>query len=271
MTVKKKAPAKKRPAKKNAVVKKVEADVPALNDFAQDAGAGFENAYAQSYTIPYLIILQSNSPQIDDDDPKYIEGAKAGMLFNTVTQELWEEATIIPVHYDRRMVEWVPRDAGGGYRGDFAPDDPRISDVQRGDDGRFMLENGNFLNDTRYHFVMIVNDDGSYEPVVISLTSTQIKKSRGWMTVMNNLKLKGPKGLFTPPTFSHKYTVTTVGESNEKGNWKGWKFTIDSILTGKEMYLYHAAKEFREAISKGAAKVDIPQTESHDAEDDVAF
>jgi hypothetical protein len=256
-----------------AVAKKEEFAVSTeVASFEEDAGAGFENADADSFTIPYLIVLQSNSPQIDEDDPKYITGAKAGMFMNTVTEELFDEVTCVPVHYEHKMVEWVPRDAGGGFRGQYDIDDPKVLDLERGDDGKFILDNGNFMADTRYHFILVMKEDGAFEPVVLSLTSTQIKKSKNWMTQMNNLKIKGSKGMFTPATFSHKYTITSVGESNDKGNWKGWKFSMDSILAPEEMYMYAAAKEFRDAISKGAARAAQPmETEAGTGKEDVPF
>ena len=75
-----------------AVTKKAQASVPSTQvmDFEADSGAGFEGADSQSFAIPYLIILQSNSPQVDEDDGKYIKGAKVGMFLNTVTGEIFD-------------------------------------------------------------------------------------------------------------------------------------------------------------------------------------
>ncbi len=261
--------------KKAAEVEVKEENLPVVNhmDFESDAGMGFENADSDAYSIPYLIVLQSNSPQVDEDDGRFIEGAKAGLILNTVTNELFEELSLVPVEYSRRMVEWVPRDAGGGFRGSFDPSDPKICDIERNEDGKFMLENGNFLNDTRYHFVLVDKGESQTEPAVIALTSTQIKKSRNWMYAMNNIKFKNKEGkIFTPPSFSHRYKVTSIPESNDKGNWKGWKFTMDGVLGKDDTYLYQSAKLFLEEIKKGAAEIMAPPAEASAADDDdVAF
>ena len=59
-------------------------------DFEADAGAGMENVTADDLQIPFLSILQSNSPQLDESEGKYIDGAKAGMILNTVTNEIFD-------------------------------------------------------------------------------------------------------------------------------------------------------------------------------------
>ncbi|HSH65320.1 MAG TPA: hypothetical protein VLB84_05840, partial [Bacteroidia bacterium] len=53
-----------------------------------DFGAGFEDASQNSFSIPILRILQDQSPQVKRHNEKYIEGAKPGMIFNTVTKEV---------------------------------------------------------------------------------------------------------------------------------------------------------------------------------------
>ena len=34
--------------------------------------------------------------------------------------------------------------------------------------------------------------------------------------------MQGKNGLFTPPTYSHIYKLSTVQMSNDKGTWFGW-------------------------------------------------
>lgn len=250
---------------------------PALS-FEDDSGQGFEMADADSYAIPYLLILQKNSPQCDEDQGAFIKGAKAGMFINTVSQKIFDGdngVLIIPVHYSRMMVEWVPRTAGGGFRGSYDPLDPIVNTAERNETGRFMMPNGNFLNDTRYHFCLIIDEqEKDIEPIILALTSTQIKKSRNWMTQMKNIRLKGSNNMkFTPPMYSHIYRVLTVPEENEKGNWKGWKIELDHMIGQKEISYYLAAKSFREQIMKGAAQVGPPPSEGEGGNlgDDIPF
>jgi hypothetical protein len=230
-------------------------------DYASDAGAGFENADKDSYAIPFLYILQSNSPQCKKSDGKYIAGAEEGMIFNTVTEQVidgLDGITVIPVHYERAFLEYGDRDKkDGGFYGVWAPDSERVLNtpvVESGDyAGKQVTAEGHILTDTRQHYVLIVNSDGTFSQAVIGMSSTQIKVSRTWMSKMEGIKLKRPDGTsFTPPMFSHQYKLTTIAHSNEQGSWMGWK--VEALGKVEDANLYNAAKKFRQAIVAGTAK-----------------
>ena len=76
----------------------------------KNAGKGLQNVSNDDITIPRLAIIQSGSPQRKKKDEKYIEGAEEGMIFNTVTNEVYEKIEVIPCGYRKTYVEWVPRD-----------------------------------------------------------------------------------------------------------------------------------------------------------------
>jgi hypothetical protein len=236
--------------------------------FEEDAGVGFESADSSAYSIPFIAILQSGSPQVKKSDGAYIKGAEEGMLYNTVTQEVIDGATgitVIPCAFKRSFVKWAPRDSGGGFKGELQPSDPQVQAGVLDKDGRLTDSEGNLLSDTRTHYVLVLDGNGGYQPAVISLASTQIKKSRQWMSKMNGIKLQRADGThYTPAMFSHMYRVSTVPESNDKGSWFGLKVEILGVVESAE--LYQAAKAFRDAISSGEAKEQAPQ--QHEARGD---
>lgn len=242
--------------------------------FESDAGGGFENADKDSYAIPYLVVLQAQSPQCLRKDSAYIDGAESGMFLNIATGELYsgvEGILVAPAYFQRRYVKWGARETGGGYKGDFAPEDLNLAAMDRDDRGRYLCTDGAYLADTRYHFCILIGSGGVPQPVVMSMASSQIKKSKGWMTRMSNLKIEGERGQYTPPTFSHLYRIVTVGESNEKGQWDGVKITLERRLGSEpgDSFIYATAKEFREQIVAGVAKVEEPST--GDDGDDAPF
>lgn len=243
----------------------------------QDAFAGFDNATAESYALPFLTILQSNSPQCKKTEGAYVKGAEEGMFFDTVTGKLYdgnEGVWVIPCHYKRSFIEWAPREAGGGYRGEHAPDriSPNLPQDKR---GRLVLPNGNHLQDTRHHYVLLLAEDGSYSPAVISMTSTQTRKSRQWMTRMQGIKFKNAAGtLFTPPMFAHAYHITTRPEQNDQGSWWGWH--IGESQRVDVIALFEAAKELRRALVSGEVRESAPHDDvaaaaSPISEEDIAF
>ncbi|MBC8183262.1 hypothetical protein H8E88_19325 [candidate division KSB1 bacterium] len=248
-------------------------NVPVAFDMEQDAEGGHEGADSDSYAIPFLSILQKGSPQVDEDKGEFIPEAKAGMFFNTVTQQLYNGETgvvIIPCAFSRVFIEWGIDQ--GGFKGIYSPSDPIINTAVRDETGKFMLPgNQSFLADTRQHFVLIFHEQ-RFDQIVISLSSTQLKKSRNWMSQMRSMKIPGKSGPYTPPTFSHMYLATTIPEANEKGSWRGWKIALDRVLDPSiqlDVILYQAAKKFRQLIVEGKAQVSPPVADGVD--DDTPF
>lgn len=241
------------------------------NQFAEDAGAGFEEASASSYAIPFLQILQSGSPQCKKSDGAYVKGAEEGMLYNTVTGELFDGEkglVVIPAHFTNRFIEWKLRESGGGFVGEHMPVD--APPTNKDDKGRDLLANGNVLVDTRNHYVMFYNNEGILSPALITMSSTQLKKSRQWMSKMQGIKVKNGAGDFVAaPMSSRKYLITTTPEKNDKGSWFGFKIELAGLVDSVSEY--KAAGEFRDAVKTGAAKAKFETMETGDAGVDDKF
>lgn len=240
----------------------------AVVDFEADAGAGFEHADLDSFAVPFLAILQKGSPQVDKDAGEYLKGAEAGMLFNTVTNELFDvrsetghPVTVVPCAFKRDYIAWKLREKGGGFAALYSVaeaqellrrtvKDEKNRDVIPGTDTH--------LVDARQHYVLLLRPGKSPLPMVISMSSTQLKKSRRWMTTMDNIKFKRTSDgtEYTPPMFSHIYALSTVPEQNEKGSWRGWKIEVASVL--KDPVVYALAKQFRDKVSAGKVEVAAP-------------
>jgi hypothetical protein len=210
------------------------------NDFSGFAGEGFAGATKDDLAIPFLVILQSNSPQVKAQRRRVHRRCREGMLFNRVTKELYDPVKkplyVIPCAYDRHFVEWRIRENGGGFKGQHSVEEGErlLEKSMRDDKNRDIIESGNQLNDTRTFYVMVYNEEGFATPALITMTSTQIKKAKSWYMQQNMLKLKGPNGPYTPPMYASKWRITTVPESNEKGSWMGWAFTHAGYLKGPQ-------------------------------------
>lgn len=237
-------------------VAKAQNNLPAMaNDFADDAGQGYEEADKDSFAIPFLSILQALSPQVDESDGAYVDGAKHGMFFNTVTGKAFdgvEGLDIIPVHYSRMFTEWGLRENGGGFKGEHTAAEGLQDTTQRDEKNRDVLPNGNQLVDTRNHYILVKTLEG-WQPVIASFSSTQIKRSRKWMTAMNQIIMERADGSpFNPPMFANLYKMTTVKEKNDQGSW--FSFKLERVGFVDDGDAYKQAKEFREIIKSGEAK-----------------
>ena len=256
------------------VAKAKEAQLPAeFMDELADAGVEHQEAMGKDdMSIPFLQILQSLSPQCTKGEAEYIKGAEASDLLNTVAQSVIKSrddddnaivaTRVLPIHYKRSFIEWVPRTQGGGIVHEYSVEEGLSIITQRSKEtGQDIIQEGsplgtpgNQLNDTHTHFMFQINDDGTYEPVVLTMSSTQIKPSKD----LNNMVSKQvlPDGRKAPRFFGI-YDVTTQRKSNDQGSWYVWKFERNGdVLSENMMDMFREAKTFVEGITAGEHKVD---------------
>ena len=220
----------------------------AVNTFEADANQGAQNISQEDLALPFLKILGQLSPEVNKRDGKYVDGAEPGKIINTVTNELYDSIDVIPCHYKRQYIEWADRGTSTG-----APvaihdaDSDIVSQTTRGKDYKDRLPNGNYLDNTANHFVLLCGKNPG--TALISMKSTQLKVSRKWNSMMMGLKMQGKNGLFTPPTYSHIYNLKTVQMSNDKGTWFGWD--VSKVGPVEQKDLYDMAKTFAVSVGKG--------------------
>lgn len=217
--------------------------------------SGFENMTSDDMSIPFLVILQALSPQVRGSTK--IQGAEEGNFFNTVTNEIFKgDIMLIPCAYQKAFVEWVPRNQGGGFITQHF-DSNIFSQTKRDPDTHAdVLPNGNHIVTTAYHYCLLVKEGGAADRVVISFTSTQLKKSRRWNSQMINLKVEIGGKYITPPMYSHMYKVSSQPEDNDKGEWSGWVIGAPTMI--KDPALYQDAKAFHQAVVGGLVKTQEP-------------
>jgi hypothetical protein len=109
------------------------------------------------------------------------------------------------------------------------------------------------------------NNQGIWEQALIAMKSTQRKKSKRWNSLMLGLKIKGSKGLFTPPSYSHIYTMKSMVEQNDLGTWFGWDISRDGPV--KDQDIYQQAKAFSASVAAGDVKVKHEDESSEGAEE----
>jgi hypothetical protein len=237
----------------NEVAQKQSAPLPA-NMFEEDAAKGLGKIGQEDLALPFLKILGQLSPEVNKRDGKYVEGAEPGMIFNSVSGELYDGVKgidVIPAFYKLEYIEWKDRGEGPGAPVAIYDSSSDIMSKTKPDANyKDRLPNGNYIEKTASHFVIITGDSPS--TALISMKSTQLKISRKWNSMMSGIKLKGKNGLFTPASFSHIYRLKTTQMSNDKGTWFGWEVSKVGPITDQS--LYQQAKTFSENISKGSVK-----------------
>lgn len=253
--------ASKEVAKASTEVSKASDQLPTAFNMSEHSGAGLDNADRDSFAIPFLAIIQKGSPQVDKDSPEFVKGLETGDLILTTTGEIFKDedgVDVIFCDYRRVFLRWAPLDQGGGFKGEVSVS--QVADMKaRGEavdvDGKLFANNGDVLKDTRVHYVLVVREDGTSTPAVLSVSSTQIKKSKMLLTQLQSFVAKDSSGnAFTPPTFGHVYHAETIAEQNDKGSWRGWKFSRIGYVS--DAGLFNTAKAFSETVATDSVKVD---------------
>lgn len=235
----------------------------------EDQGAGLETIGRDDLSIPRIKVLQDLSPQVKKTEMGYIEGAEVGMLCDPITGQLWDGEkgiVLVPISYRRAHLEFWPRESkkGKGFVADHGADGDILNSTTKNEKGHNMTEKGTVVSVHAEYFVFLVDPKtGSYTPYVFSLASTQLKKSRMWNTMMNQLKVPNPSKpdvMICPAMFYRSYLITLVPERNDHGSWMGIKITPDAFtleLKGGEN-IYRAAREFRKSILEGKVSAAAP-------------
>ena len=247
----------------NDIVKKQEAGALASNMLEADADKGSQNMTQHDLALPFLKVLGQLSPEVNKRDGKYVEGAEPGMILNSVTNEVFDGTKgvqVLPVFYERKYVEWADRgDSKGAPVAIHNAESDIVSTTTRDKSFKDRLPNGNYLENTANHFVIVLGK--SPQSALISMKATQLKISRKWNSMMMGIKLQGKNGLFTPPTYSHIYNLKTVQMSNDKGTWFGWD--VSKVGPIEDKSIYESAKSFAEKVGKGDVQVKHGTEESN--------
>ena len=235
---------------------KQEAGLPSDALFEADAKLGFENIDQESLALPILKLLQNGSGEAQKRNANYVEGAEPGMFFNTVTRKLYDGdkgIQVIPCHYRLEYQEWADFGTGSGRPENIYPASSDIlSKTTKDANGKDRLPNGNYIQKTSQHFV-IITDGSSAETALISMYSSQSKVSRKWNSMMMSITKNGKDGPYTPPPFSHYYKISSVENTGKGNQWYGYNIVKVGEVT--DANVYKRAKTFYESCRRGDSSV----------------
>ena len=223
--------------------------------------------------IPRITILQDLSPQVKERKAEFVEGAKVGMIYNSINNALDAKLMFIPAHYHAPWVAWKPRPDGGLVDNDV---DPAILTEAEGffEDGidRFTGHMSPFGTDADKVKVEViktptwvgiaVGENGWTMPVAISFPATKSKAARKINTAINLCKRKRSNGdgTFRPPGFAHTFELGTAIEQAGENEWFG--YTVNHVSAANDQstdpivtQALAEAIELARAFASGEARV----------------
>lgn len=218
---------------------------------------GSEGVGMEDLTIPRLDIIQSISPQADEEDPEYIPGAKAGTIFNNVTNQLYGPAVFfVPCFYRKEFNIWKDRNKGGGFAGSF----PTEADAKRALAELESPDDYDIL-DTGVHFGLLVLPGGTPDAPVVEEVTVSMAKSKAKVSRKLNTLVRMAGG----DRFSKVYKLSTVREENNNGD-KYHNFKVDAMGYVSKA-LYKRAEALYEAVASGQKDINREEKEVPAEED----
>jgi len=216
---------------------------------------GLENMDKGDLALPFLKLLQSGSDETKKKHAKYVDGAEAGMFYNTVTKKLYDGEKgieVIPVFYKMTYPEWAPfeRREGRPISNDRGPE--ILKETTQNNSNKDVLSNGNEIIKTANHFV-IINGERP-EKALMTMKSTQLKVSRGWNSLMEDQFETDPKtGKSIPaPMFSRVYRLKSVENAGSNFSWHGYNITM--VKKVDDVGLYQMARDFYNSLKNAQQK-----------------
>lgn len=219
-----------------------------------ETGRGSENVGMEDLVVPRIELVQALSPCLKKNDAAYIEGAEVGMLFNSVTRELYGfKAIVIPVHFKKQFLVWKNRKNGGGFGGayDTAQDANERIKQEKPEDQQYWEP-----QDTAQQLVLVVKGDGTTEEALVSMSRTKMKVSKNWNSL---IRLNGND------RFSRTYVLFSVDEMNSTGDdYKN--FAVANGGFPDELH-YKKAEALYEAVASGERKIVMDTSDAGESGD----
>lgn len=256
-------------SKKNEAVP-VDNQVGAVIDYGEYAGKGTEDFSQTEKGLPFLKILQATNPEVAGEGSVRIEGARAGMILNTGTRELFESITLVPAVRLHVIQEWQGRSLVGMTvmrKGDPYPDNYKEAVARQEADGRKFgdfwtgePEKSTSLGECFQVFCVVMDGDEPVGMVVLPFSSTSIKRYKKQLSRRVD-QLRG-----NPPLFARSIVLTTEKDSNDAG--QTWfapvvTFPVENNPVKSALPLdskaFLAGAKLHELVTSGAIKADSKQ------------
>lgn len=239
-----------------------------MDEYEKEAGRG-SSSLAEDNTTPLIYILHYSSPQVDTTDQNYVQGATPGSWWLKNAPEgceIIDGATgiqFLQCVFKKNVVEWVPRDQGGGFVAAHDVRKPsevpgaRLADPS--DANSWANADGTHdLVDTNNH-IGYVKINGLYLPYAIPFTSTKLKPSRDWISKTQQQRY--PTGVVRD-AWCRWYTLRTIPKKNDNGKWFIFEARESDWVTPDE---YRMGKMLYEQFEAGERKMATPEREpGHD-------
>jgi len=244
-------------AKARAVATADQSNIPATvqSPYSREDIGGNETE-ARDRILPRLTIAQPISPQVQEHKAEYIQDAKPGDFLDLSANQVFKDKLeLIVCHVSKRWIEWPKERGKKQIIKDWGRDEPKH--LQSDGKGRYLTDAGVVMGTLTFY---VLNMTAGGRRAFIPLSSTALKAGRQWYTMITSEVFAGDQA----PNFHRHWFATTTHQSNDQGDWFGWKFVPGPktiIEIDPSLKLLEEARRFKEDCKQGLVQVDLSQEE----------
>lgn len=229
---------------------------------------GMEDVTSADVSLPRWSILQGLSPQVNPRKDEYIPGAQIGMIMNTATGLVTESIKVVMAAYQRRNIEWIPRDkpcpipnypqlTGGGLYRDYGTDESVLSECALWDkNGSLWTPRGNELVVTGTWYTI---DPDTLSTAFIAMGKTQFTPSKKLMAGIRDEKVM-IRGVLQPaPLFYRVWELNTRIKADGENEWFVWNHKPAGLLRehANGRVILQMVQEINRTIREGEMHIDV--------------
>lgn len=215
------------------------AGVATIEERTDNVGRGSENVTTADLAIPRLKLLQMISDEAQPGHAKQVEGAQAGMIMNSVTEELHTSLFLINLSFTKNFVAWRKRKLGGGMAGTFDTEQDALDSLEE----QGLSAKDYEIRENPTHLVLVLDDAGNPKNVaLLDMPGVKVKRSKIWNTRINDEEKEGN------PRFGCVWQLGVVSESNNSGNY--FNYDVNLVAHAPDE-LYDQAVEAYKALYAG--------------------
>jgi hypothetical protein len=272
-------------------------------DFGDYEGGGLDNVSVDELAMPFLIVLQANSPQCKPAKVGGVDGAKAGDLYNSATGELFdgeEGVGFLPCARDHKFIEFFPKEddgSGGGFVSVRNEDDEQVLRLrsEQKQFGKIRHEGGAERSEGKYEPTEFVetysligytvtdwDDISTMSRVTLPLASSKIASYKNFMNICTGIKYRSatnPTQVRKPAMWSHRYRLRTKFKQRGTQSWYIVDIQLEERPSIKSFLpktnpIFQIGAAMNDSFNAGAARVTYEKMETDapaNASDDVPF
>lgn len=211
------------------------AEVPA-HLIANAQGLGSENVNAGDLLLSQLSLIQDLSPQKRKGDPAYIPGADVGLMFDSVTGDLYEKCFLVNLFFHKQFTLFGVR--GKPTAGQFEGTYNSVAEAKQAIADKELDAKMWNITETDVHTCLLLDEQGqAKKPVILYMSGSKLKISKAWnSSIALQQQSDFKKAGAVPDRFAYVWVCESVMEKSGTNAYQNYKLTYAGTISDPALY-----------------------------------